>query len=866
MRRPQIEQAIEALQAQSSTLPQAIVDTAVSALKGQLSALDTLFPAEQKEITILVANISGLANLTETLAQEAAYQTLNTLWERMDKAIIAHGGFIETHSGSGVIALFGVDNARENEPEWAIRAALAMQAELREIIRAKADIEGDLSHAPHLHLRVGINTGPVLMAPIGGNMACSALGVAVTIAGRLEYAAPEGSILISHQTYHHVRGVFYVQPIEPVLFKDVAAPLDVYVVRGAKPHAIRVISRGVEGVETQMVGRDTELLQLKQAFYNVMGENCIHIVLVSGESGIGKSRLLYEFDQWLELLPMNMTFLQGRASRQTNRLPCWVIRDLFCFYFDIQASDLASVSAQKLKQGIVDIFGADGEEMAATIGHLIGFDFSQNLQLRSDLDDPRQIHQKAVDYIVELFAEMTKDGCPVVIVLEDIHWADKGSLDVISRLANCDKNIPLLIICTTRPILFSQYPGWGDSWKNHTRLELIPLTRENSFQLINEILQKAPEIPSILRDLLTDHAQGNPLFIEEMIKLLIEEGVIRPSLNRWQINADQLPDTHIPMTLYEILRIRFQRLPLLERESLQKASVIGRAFWNSAIAKMGQSGSGEMGSGIVDVVLEGLQEKELVLKREASAFAEREEYVFKHTLLQQVTYDTLAKDEAALYHSQIARWLIEENGEQADAYAALIAGHYKAARHPLSAASWYTRAGKQAQNAYVLSVALEQYQQALDLWASENTLTTQQLSEQIDAYQGAITTLLWLAETDIEDEIQPDIAKLALITAGDFLTLTQKTGREFDEALAWRLLGQAATHALSQNPPSLGAGTTDPATCFATSLNLFTKLKKPYQRALTLQAWAEYEQALGDALQGESMRQEAEEILIKLEL
>lgn len=861
-----IEQAMEALQAQKAVLGQAVLDTALAALQNELSARPSL-PIQQKEISALCANMSGLTGMIEMMAQDAAYQTLNTLWRRIDAVIMAHGGRLEKHYGNTLLALFGVDTNRENEPEWAIRAGLAMQAELRAFIREQADVEGTLNGAPHLHLRIGITTGLALLGPIGLGAEYSAQGEVVTLAGRLEYSAPEGSILISHKTYQHVRGVFYVQPAEPILFKDIAAPVPVYVVRGAKPRAIRVISRGVEGIETRMVGRDAELAQLKQAFYHVMGEGRVHAVTIVGEAGWGKSRLLYEFDQWLELLPINMTFFQGRASRETSQLPCWVIRDLFSFYFDVQASDKADSTHKKLIQGISEIVGDHGAEMATSIGRLIGFDPERDYRLQSPQEEPRQLYQRAVDSIVQFFAATTTNGCPVVIVLEDIHWADDGSLNIIDYLARYDKNFPMLIVCPTQPSLYERHPQWNQNWPNHTRIELAPLSKEDSSRLIGEIFRKSPQVPATLQSMLIERPAGNPLFIEELVKLLVESEVVLTTPNRWQIDAERLAQIQIPPSLAEILRNRVLGLPVLERETLQKAAVIGRAFWNHALAGMGENGPDEINVNIIDLVLESLQEKELILKREASAFANQDEYVFKHTLFKEITYETVPPSLRRTYHAQVARWLTENNGEQVDAYAALIAGHYEAAQQPNLAAEWFNRAGKTARQSNILPVAFTHYQKALELWAGIKDLSPKQVTQKIETYQGVVTVLLQLAEQEHHPEMISVVpAEMALAYAQQGLAFAKKTEHPQLIASSWRLQGQAAALALAQKPPTLGAGATDPVTCFTKSMEILTRIGNRYQQALTLQAWADFELAQGNKFAGESMRQEAEGILIDLDL
>jgi class 3 adenylate cyclase len=857
-----LEQAIATLEEHRAILGHAVVDIAVTALRKEIPSKEAIHSVQQKEVSVLFANISGLTAMVEMMAQEQAYQTLNDLWNRLDSAIIHHEGSIYKRVGNMVVALFGIYTGRENEPEWAIRAALAMQAELRDFIREKGEFENRLLELPHLQLRIGIHTGNVLLSQIGDMEEYTVLGETVALASQLEHAAPVGTIFISHQTYQHVRGVFYVQPLGSITLPDKTDDIQIYAVRGAKPRAIRVVSRGVEGVETRLIGREEDLLQLKQALYDVIGESSTHVITISGETGLGKSRLLYEFDQWLELLPINMAFFQGRASKQTNQLPYWVIRDLFCFYFDIMASDPSATARQKLINGITEIIDDAPEEMATYIGYLIGLDFSEDLHFQTLADTPKQIRERAIDYVTQFFAAMTTDDSPVVIALEDIHWADNGSLDLIDHLAQTLQNTPLLIICPTHPSLLERCPNWGKEWKNHTLLELTPLSAEAGYQLADEILRKVPETSSVVRNLLVSRAEGNPLFMEELVKLLVEKWVILTGPNRWQIATDRLAELKIPPTLMEILRARIDRLPLLEREILQRASVIGRAFWSLALLQMGED---EISIGVINAALEDLQERELILKREASAFDDTEECVFKHVTLQEVTYESLLKPVQLRYHAQIAAWLIKQNGEHADAYAALIAKHYEEAERVVLAAEWFTRAGKQAESVYVPQVAYEHYQKALALWSPLDQLLPHQLSWRMKAYQGAVTTLLWQAqEQDNAQQMETIETALAVAQAG--FSFAQETGQQGLLADAWRMLGQAVSHLPLPKRPHLDVEIADPATCFAKSLQLGVDTEDQYQQVRTLQAWAKYELEQGDKVQGEARWAEAQQLLKKLNL
>ncbi len=707
--REQLEQTIAALETQRAVLGDAVVETALSPLREKLAALEVPVASEQrKQVTILFADVSGFTAMSETMDAEDVRDTMNDLWERLDGAIIAQGGMIDKHIGDCVMALFGAPTAHEDDPERAIRAALAMQ-------EALAAFRQERQAA--LAMRIGINTGPVLLGGVGTTDEYTAMGDAVNLASRLEHAAPVGGVLISHNTYRHVRGLFSVQVQEPLQVKGKVEPIQTYVVQGIKPRAFRVPTRGIEGIETRMIGRDAELQRLQQALSAVVEEEKAQVITAVGEAGVGKSRLLYEFRNWLNLQPQDVCIFQGRATQEMINLPYSLIRDLFAFRFEIQASDPAAVAREKLEQGIVTLLGTDNEESvekAHFVGQLIGFDFSASPHLRGIVGDAQQIHDRAFHYVVQLFAA-TMEDLPVAIYLEDIHWADGGSLDLVDHLVRECGEKPLLVIALTRPIFFERRPLWGERQATHTRLNLRPLSKRNSRRLVEEILQKVENVPPDLQDLIVRGAEGNPFYVEELIRMLIEDGVIVKGVDRWQVEMARLPEVRIPSTLTGVLQARLDRLPMVEREALQRASVVGRIFWDGAVERISESLDARVGKSEMSAALQSARGRELVYQREKSAFAGAQEYIFKHAILRDVTYESVLKRLRRVYHAQVAEWLIVQGEERVGEYAGLIGEHYERAEEKALAAEWYGQAARQAQDTYALESALDYYQRALVL-------------------------------------------------------------------------------------------------------------------------------------------------------
>ncbi len=786
--REALEQAIPALEAQRTILGDRVVDTMLAAAREKLAALEVQRAVEERKlVTVLFADVSGFTAMSETMDPEELRDTMNVLWAHLDKLILAHNGTIDKHMGDGVMALFGAPTAHERDPEQAIRAALAMQAEVREFTGAagaqNASVRAGTGSIPPLQIRIGIHTGPVLLGAVGTTGEYTAMGDTVNLARRLQEAAPVGGVLISHDTYRHVRGVFSVWMMEPISVKGKTEPVPIYLVLRARPRAFRLASRGVEGIETRMVGREAELARLQEALRTAMKERQAQIITIMGEAGVGKSRLLYEFDNWVALLLERIHYFKGRADERMSHLPYFLFRDLFSFRFEIQDNDPASAAREKLEHGIAEFMGPGGIEKAHFIGHLMGFDFSASPYLGGILDDARQIRDRAFYYVTQFLGAVTQRG-PALVFLEDVHWASEGSLELIEHVARECFHMPLLIICLTRPSLLERRPSWGQRQPTHARLELHPLSDEHCRQLVVEILRKVDTIPPDLRDLIVSRVEGNPFHVEELIKVLIEDGVIVKGPEQWWIRPERLTGLRVPPTMVEVLQARLDRLQPGERKVLQRASVVGQAFWSGAVERICESTAVPMGQREVHAALQSLRSKELIFRRDESAFAGEQEYVFKHAILRDVTYESVLKRLRRTYHAQVAAWLLERSGERVGEYAGLVGEHYERAGQAIQSAEWYGQAGRQARNTYAPEAAIAYYQKALALLLDEPSevfeTTESHAVQQIPLYEGLGEMLLWQARYADTSEAYMSM-QAAAETAGDAVA----------QARAWNALSRA---------------------------------------------------------------------------
>lgn len=705
----QLRASIAALEGQRPALGDAVVEPALAALRERLAALeaDSAPPQQRKQATILFADVSGFTALSETMDAEVVAEVMNDLWAGVDRVILDHGGRIDKHIGDAVMAVWGAEVAHEDDPERAVRAALAMH-EAIEAFRA--------THRAPLAIRVGVSTGAVLLGQVGTTGEFTAMGDAVNLASRLEGAAPVGSILISHDTYRHVRGVFDVHPQVGLRLKGKAEPQRTYVVLGAKPRAFRMATRGVEGVETRTIGRDAELMTLQNAYLDILQGSEARILMISGEAGVGKSRLLYEFENWLEWRPERISFHKGRAIPTSQRTRLSLFRNQYALRFDIGESEPSDSALEKFRRGMEPALEPD---QADVVGHWLGFDFSASPAVARLAGRP-EFAIAAQAHLIRYLRHLLRDR-PVVMFFEDIHWADDASLELISDLAT---TLPdrLLIVCLARPALFERRPGWGEGHQAVQRLELQPLSRRFTRQLVDEILQRVPVVPDELRDVLVDNAEGNPFYVEELVKMLIDEGAIAPGnggsgdtpgddpAGAWRVDTGRLRELRVPATLTGVLQARLDSLPLPERDILQRSSVVGRLFWDGIVAELAGRDTAAL-----QPTFDLLRGRELIQRRGRSSFAGVEEYAFHHNLLREVVYETVLLRSRRQYHALVAHWIEAHAGERLGEFLSLIAEHYALAGQNERAATYFDRVGLQAWSTGTYWAARAAYEQALAL-------------------------------------------------------------------------------------------------------------------------------------------------------
>ncbi len=718
-----LQAAAALLESQRAAMGDAAVDAALAALAasvvpaapvGAARGADTAgAPQQLRQVAILFMDVVGSTQLSQALDPEDIQAVLDGLMQRCTLRIEAHGGRVLQYAGDCILAAFGSVQAQEDDVERALLAGLDLlalgQAEGKEVLRR-------FQHAG-FDVRVGVHTGGVLLG--GGVDAEGTIrGMAVNVAARLEQLAPPGALRISRETWLHVRGLFEMEEQPPLALKGVDEPVLTYLVQRALPRAFRDLRRGIQGLATPLVGRDAELALLLAARSDAAARGHLQAVTLTADAGLGKSRLLAEFER---SLPPQVRCWRARAHPHSRGQVYGLVRDLFCRLCDIAESDDTTTAQARLQQGLAPVAGPLTEEAAAFIGQLIGLDFSASPHVAGILKDVRQIRSRAFHLAGELLCRAAAaQPAGLVLLLDDLHWADDASLDFFEALARHAAASPVLLLCGARPLLRDHRPAWGQALPQHQALELLPLA-DRGAALADALLARIQEPPQALRELLLRQADGNPFYMEELLQMLIDDGVIDARQQPWAVHLERLGALRVPTTLTGVLQARLDSLPAQERRALQQASVVGSIFWDGALR------DADAPKDVSERTLQSLERRGPVRQRGDSAFAGNREYAFRHHLLHQVTYDTVLKRQREPLHRHTAQWLLAASGERIAEHAALIADHFERAGDTQEAVHYLRRAAQAADLVGAGALALEHASRALkllpdDAWSERASL------------------------------------------------------------------------------------------------------------------------------------------------
>jgi class 3 adenylate cyclase/tetratricopeptide (TPR) repeat protein len=555
---------------------------------------------ERKLATVLFVDLVDSSGLVQVSDPEVVRRRVTRFFDHVSDCVERHGGTVEKFAGDAVMAAFGIPQAHEDDAERAVKAALAVRDGLND--------DG-------LQLRIGVESGEVVTEETDSTFAT---GDAVNLAARLQQAAEPGQILLGPTAHRLTLGRVEVEDIGPVAVRGRDEPVWTWAAicsDGRPPSRVAI---------TPLVGRDHELELLENTFARAVRDRRAHLFTIYGDPGVGKSRLANEFLASLE----NAVVLTGRALPYGESITYWPLAEMVKGAADIADDDPLEVAIQKLRdscpaEAVADLLGLATGVLEAVHGE------------RS---------QQEIAWAAREWAQLMAQTQPLVLVFEDIHWAEEPLLELIEHLTAWVQGGPLLILCLARAELLEISPDWGGGRVRSTSIELEPLTETDSEQLLDALTAQEAVSPETRR-LLLQKTEGNPLFLEETIRMVEESGEERA--------AERIPDT-----LQAMIGARIDRLPPVSKAVLQRTSVIGRSFWGGAVEYLAGDLEG------VEQALEDLLLRDFIVGESRSTISGETPYRFRHVLIRDVAYSSLSKSARADLHSRFADWLGERVGEE----------------------------------------------------------------------------------------------------------------------------------------------------------------------------------------------------------
>jgi class 3 adenylate cyclase/tetratricopeptide (TPR) repeat protein len=600
----------------------------------QLKAREVPPQAARKIVSVVFSDLVGSTALGERLDPESLREVLNRYFDEMRRVLERHGGIVEKYIGDAIMAVFGLPHAHEDDALRAMRAA----AEMRSVLTA---LNSDLQRQWGVDLanRIGVNTGEVVVGDAASGQRL-VTGDAVNVAARFEQAASSGQVLLGATTHQLVKDAVEIRAVEPLMLKGKSDRLAAFELMDVKRTSDGVARR----LDTPLVGRDREVESLVEAFDRAVEQGTCRPVIVLGEAGVGKSRLIVEVTAKLQ---GSAIVLRGRCLSYGEGITFWPLVEAIKSAAGINEDDSVEAALTKLEAVTPD------DDIAARVASVLGLS-----------EESRPIDE--IFWAARKLFENIARRKPLVVIFEDLHWAEATFLDFLEHLAELTRDAPVLLLCSARREFFDRRPRWA-----REVIALDPLSVDESESLVGNILGTS-ELPASVQTRISEAARGNPLFVEQILAMWIDDGVLRRDNSRWVAGGD-LPTVSIPPTISALLTARLDRLAQEERTVLASASVIGQVFYQEAVREI----SPEALAATVPAALSGLTRSELI-RRESSVFA-GETFGFRHILIKDAAYAALLKKARAKLHERFATWLIATAGERVTEYEEVVGYHLEQA-------------------------------------------------------------------------------------------------------------------------------------------------------------------------------------------
>jgi class 3 adenylate cyclase/tetratricopeptide (TPR) repeat protein len=641
---------------------------------------------ERKVVTVLFADLVGFTSRAERLDPEDVEAILRPYHSRLRAELERFGGTVEKFIGDAVLTVFGAPITHEDDPERAVRAAIAIRDWIRE--------EGELE------IRLAVNTGEALVSLDARLTHGESLvaGDVVNTASRLQTAAPVNGILVGEATYRATERVIRYRDAAPVDAKGKAAPVPVWeVVEARSRFGVDVAPQA----RTPLIGRERELALLRGALGRARHERSPQLVTLVGVPGIGKTRLLQELFQAVEADPELIYWRQGRCPPYGEGVALWALGEIVKAHAGVLEGEPAESVTRKLSAVVAEVVHDERDRtwLERHLRSLLGL--ATDGEVRSDRDESFAAWRR--------FFEALAERSPLVLVFEDLHWADEGLLDFVDHLVDWSADVPLLVVAAARPELLTRRPEWGGGKPNAATVSLSPLTDGETASLVHGLLDRTV-LPAELQSALVQRSGGNPLYAEEFARIALERGT-----------ADGGADLPLPDTVQGLIAARLDSVGANEKALLQDAAVVGRVFWLGAVMALGGGDDRRE----FEHRLHGLERKEFLRRDRRSVVEDDTQYAFSHSLVRDVAYAQIPRPDRAEKHERAAVWI--ESLGRPEAHADLRAHHYLSALETARAAGRETRevvestrralrdAGERAAALNAFEAAAQHFDRALEL-------------------------------------------------------------------------------------------------------------------------------------------------------
>jgi class 3 adenylate cyclase/tetratricopeptide (TPR) repeat protein len=602
---------------------------------------------ERKIVSVLFADLVGFTDRSDQADPEDVRATLRPYHALLKREIERFGGTVEKFIGDAVMAVFGAPVAHEDDPERAVRAALRITDAIAELNEERPEMG--------LSVRTAVTTGGAVVVlgarPEEGESVVA--GDVVNTASRLQAAAPVGGVVVGEMTYRSSRQVIDYEPLEPVRVKGKAEPVAIWRAVGARSrYAVEI-----DSAPTPFIGRGDELALLQQTFSRMLRERSVQLVTVAGEPGVGKSRLIAEFSSWVDDRPELVYWRQGRCPPYGEGITFWALGEIVKAHAGILESDPPKEAERKLSITVDALVrqSSEREWLRSRVAPLIG------------LPAPHADREESFTAWRTLL-EAAASVRPLILVIEDLHWADDAMLEFLEHLADWSTDVPALLLCTARPELYERREGWGGGKRNSASIALSPLSKDETARLVGGLLSDAV-LPVETQAALLEHSGGNPLYAEEFVRMLTDRAILERRGRVLHIAEDaEIP---VPENVHGLIAARLDTLSPDRKTLLQDAAVMGKVFWSGALAEMGRRDERAVRADLHD-----LARKELVRPVRRSSMEGQAEYTFWHILVRDVAYGQIPRAARAARHRAAAEWITGTAGGRMEDHAELLAHHY----------------------------------------------------------------------------------------------------------------------------------------------------------------------------------------------